>query len=116
MLLNIGKAVLSQLREREKSRSLLDKHSRTVKMCWTKRKVWYQCRHETVDRGVCDKARRTGSACPADKWSYERLEYFGGTNIPCEHADCVKWNRRLAEMRQEALERNLTDATRHRMG
>jgi len=85
-------------------------------MCWTKRKVWYQCRHETVDRGVCDKARRTGSACPADKWSYERLEYFGGTNIPCEHADCVKWNRRLAEMRQEALERNLTDATRHRMG
>jgi len=79
-------------------------------MCRELRKVWYQCRHELVWRYYCANSRRSGEACPAHEWQYEKLEHFGGTNIPYEHPDCARWNRRLAEMRQEALERNIADA------
>ncbi|CAD0100063.1 unnamed protein product [Aureobasidium mustum] len=79
-------------------------------MCREQRKVWYQCRHELVYKYYCREARRTGV-----QWQYEKLEHFGGTNIPCEHPDCVRWNRRLAEMRQEALERNIADAMYRRI-
>jgi hypothetical protein len=84
-------------------------------MCREQRKVWYQCRHELVYKYYCANAKRTGVACPANEWQYEKLEHFGGTNIPCEHPDCVRWNRRLAEMHQEALERNIADAMIHRI-
>jgi len=84
-------------------------------MCREQRKVWYQCRHELVYKYYYRTAKRTGVVCPADEWQYEKLEHFGGTNIPCEHPDCVRWNRRLAEMRQEALERNIADAMYRRM-
>jgi hypothetical protein len=80
-----------------------------------KHKIWYQCSHQMVSRGLCDHAKRTSQPCAVETWHIEKLEFFGGTNMPCEHADCVRWNRRLAEMRQEALERNVADAVRHRI-
>ncbi|KAG9604143.1 hypothetical protein KCU77_g1472, partial [Aureobasidium melanogenum] len=84
-------------------------------MCRELRKVWYQCRHELVYKYYCKEARRTGLQCPSNEWQYEKLEHFGGTNIPCEHPDCVRWARRLAEMRQETLERNIADAMYRRI-
>ncbi|KAG9571138.1 hypothetical protein KCU71_g655, partial [Aureobasidium melanogenum] len=84
-------------------------------MCRELRKVWYQCRHELVYKYYCKEARRTGLQCPSNEWQHEKLEHFGGTNIPCEHPDCVRWARHLAEMRQETLERNIADAMYRRI-
>ncbi|KAG9951475.1 hypothetical protein KCU85_g2916, partial [Aureobasidium melanogenum] len=84
-------------------------------MCRELRKAWYQCRHELVYKYYCREARRTGVQCPKTEWQYEKLEHFGGSNIPCEHPDCVRWNARLAEMRQEQLEARIADAMYRRI-
>ncbi|KAH0034444.1 hypothetical protein KCU78_g2262, partial [Aureobasidium melanogenum] len=109
--------LLSKIQEnRQKSTVFKNKQLNTnLNMCRELRKVWYQCRHELVYKYYCKEARRTGLQCPSNEWQHEKLEHFGGTNIPCEHPDCVRWARRLAEMRQETLERNIADAMYRRI-